>query len=111
MKSRFMPLRKLRRWSERVSALWTSRAIRQPLVSVTLRLDLDEGGQRHRLSATVRLPGVPRAGEWVRAGEAGDYFEVDRVIWDEGDVAVRLKRRPDGRHHVEALLRSGWQVR
>jgi hypothetical protein len=57
------------------------------------------------------LPGVPREGERIRAGDAGPYFSVDTILWDEGSVMLLLGCALEHEYPLTDLIRRGWEER
>jgi hypothetical protein len=78
---------------------------------VTLRLTHDDGLRSRDLIADVRLSGVPRVGDRIRAGRAGNFFPVEKVLWDEQSApTVYLTDASETDADVNQLTRSGWRV-
>jgi hypothetical protein len=78
------------------------------MVSVTLRLYHDDGARSRHLRAKLELPGVPRKGERIRAGDVGSYFAIEEVFWDDRTVDLVLGWIAEHDQPLGELLAHGW---
>jgi hypothetical protein len=71
----------------------------------------DDGTRSRELAATVHLPAIPRVGDRVRAGRAGSYFSVERVLFDDADDPMLvLADTTDRDTTYSELLLNGWRL-